>query len=191
MAARRFALPFSILFALLLSEFAAADSSLQAPLAVWAIGLPNGYVIMEHQTAAVQVTADDVARGVLDVQDGTRIAITTTEPSVVTLDFRIPGRLFRAVQVDGAGRSVQFGPPGGRIDETQAATGRRIVTVNYRFTLAPETTPGTYSWPLAMGVRTTAIDLARLARAHGNVTGDTRETASDHRDAILIGRIEP
>ena len=191
-AARRIAMPFAILFALLLSEIAAADGSARIPSAVWAIGLPNGYVIMEYQAQAVRVTADDVARGVVDVQSGTRVVITTTEPSGIAVDFRSPGKLFRAVQIDGIGSSVQFGPAGGTIVESQATAGRRVVTVNYRFILAPDTTPGTYAWPLTLAVRAPARrDLASLTGARTTVTTSARRPSHDRRDTILIGRREP
>ncbi|MBI3919044.1 MAG: hypothetical protein HY322_18785 [Betaproteobacteria bacterium] len=144
------------LFTMLLSGIATADGPPRIPSAVWAIGLPNGYVIMEHQAQAVRVTADDVARGVVDVQSGTRIVITTTEPSGIAVDFRSSGKLFRAVQIDGIGSGMQFGPAGGTIIESQATAGRRVVTVNYRLILAPDTTPGTYAWPLTLAVRAPA-----------------------------------
>ena len=191
-AARQFAMPFAVVFALLLSEIAAADGSTQVPATVWAIGLPNGYVIMEHQAQAVRVTADDVARGVVDVQSGTRIVVTTIEPSGVAVDFRWPGKPFRAVRIDGIGSSVQFGPAGGTIVESQAIAGRRVVTVNYRFILAPDTTPGTYAWPLTLAVRTPALrDLASRTGARNTVTASARHPSHDRRDTILIGREAP
>jgi hypothetical protein len=147
---------FVSLFALLLSSIAAADGTPRDQFAVWAIGLPNGYVIMEHQAPTVQVTTDDVARGAIDVDNGTRIVITTIEPSGAAVEFRSSSKLFSAVRIDGIGSSVHLGRVGGTIVETQAAIGRRVVTVNYRFTLAPDTAPGTYAWPLAMVVRAPA-----------------------------------
>jgi len=179
------------LFTMFHSGFAAADSTPHGQFAVWAIGLPNGYVIMEHQAQAVRVTADDVMRGMVDVQSGTRIVITTTEPSGIAVDFRSPGKLFRAVQIDGIGSGMQFGPAGGTIIESQATAGRRVVTVNYRFILAPDTNPGTYAWPLTLAVRAPALrDLASLTGAHNTVTNSARHPAHDRRDAILIGRGE-
>ena len=185
-------MPFAILFALLLSDIAAADGGTLIPSAVWAIGLPNGYVIMEHQAQAVRVTADDVARGVVDVQSGTRIVITTTEPSGIAVDFRSSGKLLRAVRIDGIGRGTEFGPEGGTIVESQAAAGLRVVMVNYRFILAPDTTPGTYAWPLTLAVRAPARrDLASLTGARTTVTASARHPSDDRRDTMLIGRGEP
>jgi len=159
------------LFALLLSGIAVADGTPQGQFAVWAIGLPNGYIVMEHQALAVQVTADDVARGVVDVQSGTRFVINTTEPSGVAVDFRSSGRLFRAVQIDGMGSGIEFGPAGATVVEKQIAAGRRVVTVDYRFTLAPDTVPGTYAWPIAAVVRRTfALDATDPRRTRGLAT---------------------
>jgi len=150
---RRFGELIASLFAFLLSGIAAADGTPRGQFAVWAIGLPNGYVIMEHQASAVRVTDDDVARGVLDVQNGTRIVITTTEPTAVVLQVRSPDHPFRAVQVDGIGGSAVPAPTGNIFLESQPATGRRVITVSYRFLLAPDATPGTYAWPLAIAAR--------------------------------------
>jgi hypothetical protein len=172
----------------------AAGGAPRGPFAVWAIGLPNGYVIMEHQTPAVQITAEDVKRGVLDVRDGSRFVVTTHTPSGYTVDFRAPGpsTLIQGVLIEGISRAVEFGPAGGTVVEVNTVAGRRIVTVNYRFSLAPDTTPGTYAWPLTLVVRAPApSDLALLAGARNTVTGSARHTAHDPRDTILIGRGEP
>jgi hypothetical protein len=152
-AAWRHGILVASLSALLFSCVAAADEPPSTPLAVWAIGLPNGYVIMKHQAPAVHVTADDVARGVVDVKSGTRIVITTVEPSGIAVDFHSPGKLFRSIQIDGIGGSAHFGPAGGTIVESQAAVGRRVIAINYRFTLAPDTASGTYVWPISIAVR--------------------------------------
>src|SRR5204863_3604102 len=57
--------------------FACAVSMVSAvageTLQVWAIGLPNGYVVMEHQAPVLEVSADDVANGMIEVRGGSRL----------------------------------------------------------------------------------------------------------------------
>ena len=80
------------------------------------------------------------------------------------MDFYTSGRLFQSVQIDGIGNAVALGAAGGTVVQQQAVTGRRAVALNYRFALAPGTTPGTYAWPLQLTVRGAKTrDLQRLA----------------------------
>jgi len=137
----------------LVSGIAAANGASCGQFAAWAIGLPDGYVMMEYQAPVVQVTADDVARGVVEVRGGSRLVIITRTPVGYTVNFYTHGRLFQSVQIDGIGNAVTLGTTGGTVVQQQAATGRRAVSLNYRFTLAPGTTPGTYAWPLELAVR--------------------------------------
>ena len=69
----------------------AADSTPRGQFTVWAIGLPNGYIVMEHQAAVIHVTADDVAQGALHVRNGSRFVITTDTATGYTVDFHVGG----------------------------------------------------------------------------------------------------
>src|SRR5688572_6246367 len=101
-SARRLAMLIASLSASLLFGIAFADGIPRGEFAVWAIGLPNSYVIMEHQAQAVEVSAGDVARGTLEVKGGTRIVVTTTDAGIA-VDFHSPGKLFRSIQIDSTG----------------------------------------------------------------------------------------
>ena len=162
----------------LAAGIAAAGDTSRSQFAVWAIGLPDGYVMMEHQAPTIQITADDVAKGVVQVQGGSRFVITTRMPTGYTVDFFTRGALFQAVGIDGIGRAVELGPTGGTVVQQEAAAGRRVVAIDYRFVLAPGTTPETYAWPLALAVR-------------GIVTSDLQRLGRHSRQVILSGRVEP
>ena len=142
----------------LAAGIAAADGTSDGRFAVWAIGLADGYVFMEHQAPTIHVTADDVAQGVVQVRGGSRFVITTDSPAGYTVDFHTRGALFQAVGIDGIGRAVELGPAGGTVVQPDAAAGRRVIAVNYRFVLAPDATPGTYAWPLEMVVREMGLE---------------------------------
>ena len=155
----------------LAAGIAAADGASRSQFAVWAIGLSDGYVMMEHQAPVIHVTADDVAQGVVQVRGGSRFVITTHSPTGYTVDFFTRGALFQAVGIDGIGRAVELGPAGGTVVQREAAAGRRVIAVNYRFILTPDAIPGIYAWPLEMVVRATvSSDLARASGARRLVT---------------------
>ena len=104
----------------LVSCMAVAADTASGSFAVWAIGLPDGYIIMEHQETVIHVTAEDVARGVVEVRGASRLIVTTHAPSPYALDFLNRNTVFRLIGVDGmwlldkdvfAGLNRRFHPP--------------------------------------------------------------------------------
>ena len=104
----------------LVTGIAAADGAPCGRFAAWAIGLPDGYVIMEYQAPVVQVTVDDAARGVVEVRGGSRLVIMTRTPAGYAVDFYTHGRLFQSVQIDGIGNAVALGATGGTVVRPRA-----------------------------------------------------------------------
>ncbi len=162
----------------LVTGIAAADGAPRGQFAAWAIGLPDGYVMMEYQAPEIQVTAEDVERGVVEVRGGSRLVITTRSPAGYALDFFNRGTLFQAVEIDGIGDAIELGPRGGTVVQREGTVGKRVVALNYRFALAPGTTPGTYAWPLELVVR--GVGASNLQRLSG-----------DPRQVTQTGRAEP
>ena len=121
--------------------------------AVWAIGLPHGYIVMEHQAKVIDITSEDVALGYVQIAGGTRLIVVTRSHGEYALHFARRGALFRSVQVEGIGRTVELGAQGGVVVERDVPSGRTVVAVNYRFQLAPATVPGMYAWPLEIVTR--------------------------------------
>lgn len=136
----------------LVPSFAAAQVP-SAPLSVWAIGLLDGYIIMEHQETAIHVTAADVARGMVEVRGGSRFMVTAYSPARYTLDVFNRGAQFRAVHIEGLNQAVAVGPASALAAQQDVAAGRHVISLDYRFTLAPGTVPGTYAWPLELVAR--------------------------------------
>ena len=149
----------------LASGIAIADGPSRAGFAVWAAGLPNGYVVMQHQAGAIRVTDRDVAQGAVHVPDGSRFVIATESPGDYAVDFTTRATMFRSVRIEGVGHAVELGTAGGTALSREASAGRRVVTISYRFLLAPDVVPGTYAWPLQMAVRGTAPGELDSARA--------------------------
>jgi hypothetical protein len=130
---------------------ALAQDGAARPFAVWAIGLPHGFVTMEHQVSSIEVTADDVARGEVRVRHGSRIVITTRRPASHAVEFRNLGTFARSVSIEGFARAVEVETSG--VALTHAVAARQVFELGYRFVLTPEVVPGTYAWPLEIAVR--------------------------------------
>lgn len=166
-----------LFFAGIFASMATAASPPGAPAAVWAIGLPNGYVIMEYQAQAVHVTVEDAARGIVEVRGGSRLVINTHASSRYAVNFVNRSTAFRPTGIDGMGDIADLGPKGGSVTQ-QAAAGRHTIALDYRFALAPGTPPGTYPWPLVLTVR-------------GVVAGHGGQVVPDSSDVVLSGQAEP
>jgi len=122
-------------------------------LQVWAIGLPHGYVIMEHQASVLEVSAQDVANGVVEVRGGSRLVITLKSPAGYAVHLRSHSGLVQAASIEAIGRTVEMEANGGVLVQREAPAGRHVVAIDYRFVLAPDAVPGTYAWPLDLAVR--------------------------------------
>lgn len=151
---------------MLATTAAMADGGAPAAMRVWAIGLPSGYIVMEHQAIVLHITAADIVRGEAEVRSGTRLALTTRSPSGFAVEFRGRSPVIRAVAIEGIGHPVQLGPDGGTVVAPEAAAGVRKVDVHYRFILSPDARPGDHPWPLELTVRTVA-PLARVPVPYG------------------------
>ena len=139
--------------ALALVPSIAVAQGASAPLAAWAIGLPDGYIIMEHQENVIHVTAADVARGVVEVRGGSRFVVTAHSASSYSLNLFHRGALFQSVHIAGLNRAAALGPAGALVAHQDVEAGRRVISLDYRFMLSPGTVPGTYAWPLELAAR--------------------------------------
>jgi len=139
--------------AALAGAVSAASAVAGGTLQVWAIGLPNGYVVMEHQATVLEISTVDAANGMVEVRGGSRLVITLKSPADYAVDLRSHNRFVQAIAIDAIGRTVELDSNGGVLVQRQAAAGRHVVAIDYRFALAPGTVAGTYAWPLDLSVR--------------------------------------
>lgn len=102
---------------------------------------------MLKQSETLEVTAEDVARGYVDVPAATDLMARTNDRNGLWLSFDTRARVFRKAEVTGLVDGVEIGPSGGMAH--QRFTGNRmLMRLSYRFFLAPEIGPGSYPWPL-------------------------------------------
>ncbi len=105
------------------------------------------------QPTQITITAEDIARGYVDMPAASQLRITSNNPVGYVVDFfsRLP--IFTSVTVSSAGGSADLGPEGGAIVE-RGSHGRDIpLHLSFRFNLTAQVQPGTYPWPLALNVR--------------------------------------
>jgi hypothetical protein len=146
-------LPWLLIVCAMGSGTSLAEGPLRASFAVWAVGLPNGYVVMAHQARSIEISEEDVRQGAVYVPAATRLVVVNRSSGSYAVDFWSAETPFRSVRVEGIGHAVEFGAAGGRVVERAAPAGRHAITVDYRFTLAPDAKPGSYPWPLQIAVR--------------------------------------
>jgi len=97
--------------------------------------------------ATLELTAEDVARGYVDVEAGTSLTVVTNsnEGYVVTATGE-PGTVARV--------ALRIGSIAGadRVRVPSAPFARSVLRVGYRLYLEPGVTPGRHPWPVAIGV---------------------------------------
>lgn len=126
----------------------AADA--RAYMAISATVVDTVSIRTMHQAQDLVLTAQDVARGYVDVPAASRFEITHKGPCL--FEFRPSGTLFRAVRVSGVEGGAEFGSEGGTMLQKSSGGVSAPVALNYRFQLAPGVSAGAYSWPLSLTV---------------------------------------
>ena len=134
--------------ALTVGTTAAAEA--RAFMAVTATVVDTVSIRSVHQERTLTITAQDVARGYVDVPAASRLEINNRRPCL--FEFRAVGNVFRSVRVSGVQGSVEFGADGGTLLQSTGASGVAKVEVGYRFELAAGVRPGAHAWPLALTV---------------------------------------
>lgn len=140
--------------ALLLAGIAGTSGAAETVLVVSATVPKQARLSVSERPDAVEITADDLARGYVDVAESMFIAVRSNSPEGYLLELAAEGEFLQAIQVDGLGGRLQFGSSGG--SAVMPATGRGAATnllrLRFRFTLAQAAKVGTYPWPLQLAV---------------------------------------
>ena len=132
----------------LIGQAEAAEA--RAYMAVTATVVDTVNIRTMHQAQSLVVTAQDVARGYVDVSAGSRFEITHRGPCM--FEFRPLGTIFRGVKVSGGEGAAEFGAEGGTMLQKTSGGAAAPVAINYRFQLAPGVAAGAYNWPLSLTV---------------------------------------
>jgi hypothetical protein len=133
----------------------AAQSSAAMPVS--ALVIASAKLQTSHQATQLVISAADVARGQVEAPAAMRFSVATNKGSGYLMQFHPVGNIFESVHVEGLGNTVQLGADGGAIVQRSPQAPNQLHDqpreLSFRFILHPDTTPGTYPWPLLMSVR--------------------------------------
>jgi hypothetical protein len=124
-----------------------------AAMPVSAMVIANARLQISYQAKQIRISAADVARGEVEVPAAMRFSVVTNKGSGYLMQFHPVGNFFASVHVDGLGNTVQLGADGGAIVQRGPQVPNRTHELGFRFNLHPDTTPGSYPWPLMLSVR--------------------------------------
>ena len=101
----------------------------------------------------IEVSAGDVARGYVDVTRPTQLDVQSNSGSGYVLNVFPRTNLFSQVQVRGLDSRVELGAEGGAVVQRWSdSEHRRSLSLTYRFVLQDGVQPGSYPWPLQLGI---------------------------------------
>jgi hypothetical protein len=123
-----------------------------AAFTVGARVLATATLQVNSEPAEVVISAEDVSRGYVEIQEPTRVQVSSNSPAGYALVLLPQSSWFSGVTVRCADEEITMGADGGAIVERRHA-GASSLELNFRFALASELTPGHYPWPLHLLVR--------------------------------------
>ncbi len=101
-----------------------------------------------RQAPTIQITQQDVERGYIEVSSASVLQVTANTPWAVS--FEPCSNIASSARVSGLAGEIVVGPGGGSFAGLRAMRAATTFDLSYRFELAPEVSPGTYPWPLAI-----------------------------------------
>jgi len=104
---------------------------------------------LDSQPASVEITASDIARGYVDLPSAVSFHVRSNARNGFAVEFQPVGGPFSGARVSWGNTMATVGSDSSWIAQPyQQGTTTGVMSV--RFTLAPDATPGTYGWPLAV-----------------------------------------
>jgi hypothetical protein len=134
------------------AEAAQKSAAMQVSVSV----IANAKMQTAFQATQLSISAADVARGYVEIAAASRFSVATNSRTGYRLEFQPIGNVFESVQVGGFGNLVQLGADGGSVVQRGPFAPNLEHELSFRFTLHPQTLPGSYPWPLQMSVRALA-----------------------------------
>jgi hypothetical protein len=139
-------------FGMAMAPLGAAASD-QTTLKVSATILKRASLQVLAQPSTVVITADDIARGYIDVSQ-VEVAISNNSLQGYMLVFDCHAEFVRQTRVRGLDREVQLGADGGAVVQTANGQGvtNMVLDLVFRFELAASARQGVYPWPMELSV---------------------------------------
>jgi hypothetical protein len=131
------------------AESAAGDTM---RISIQATVLP--YISISRFTVpnSLVVSAEDVARGYIDVDEPVTIDVRTNRQLGVILGFSVRSPMVRSVTLNGAGNGLAVSAAGASLNVAKVGNGlgTQSLALRVRVELSPDAQPGTLAWPLAV-----------------------------------------
>ena len=108
---------------------------------------------VDHQVAALTITARDIERGYVEVPAASNFSVITNTQDGFVIDFRPRSDVFHSVLVTGLQNPVEIGAQGGTAMHNVPHGRTTFHQLSYRFMLRPDLQAGSYPWPLEISVR--------------------------------------
>jgi hypothetical protein len=102
---------------------------------------------VDSQPSTVDITADDVARGYVDLPQSVLFHVRSNAANGYSVEFQPVSYPFSRADVSWGSTTATIGSDGAWLTESYQQ-GTQAGSLNVRLSLAPGTQPGSYSWPL-------------------------------------------
>jgi hypothetical protein len=150
---RRAAVAVAAVGSILIALYPSGAGEGVAHFSVGAFVRPVASLNVRAAPPAINVSANDVARGYVDVANPTQLDVQTNSSEGYVLNVLPRTNLFSQVQVRGLDSRVELGADGGSVVQRWNQNERRkSLSLTYRFVLQQDVRPGSYPWPLQFGV---------------------------------------
>ncbi len=102
---------------------------------------------------AIDVSANDIQRGYVDVNNPTQLDVQSNSRDGYVLNVLPVTNLFSQMQVRGLDSRIELGADGGAVVQRWSQNERRrMLSLTYRFVLAQGVQPGSYPFPVQFNI---------------------------------------
>ncbi len=110
---------------------------------------------IEHEStpAELQLSADDLRRGFIEVAEPTALAIRSNSARGYALEVTTVAPIVAAIVIHGFDADLRLGQEGGTIIQRWQQPHPVILSLRFRLSLAPGLSVGRYPWPVRIAVR--------------------------------------
>ena len=144
----------AIALSLLGASLGAVASENERKLQVSATIAKHASLQVLMQPSSIVVTADDIARGYVDVPSPAQVAVQSNTQSGYMLLFESQGEYLRQTLVKGLSTDLQLGASGGGVAQRSVGRGmsKTLLDLGFRFVLSDSAQQGVYAWPMRLSV---------------------------------------
>lgn len=135
-------------------SFAAANArDARVSFTVSATVNPIARIETQSAPAELVVTAADVRRGYIDVEQPTALTVSGNSASGFAIDLTTLTPVLKSMIVHGLDTEFSLGPDGGTVVQRWQGPHLVNLSLQFRLVLAPGLAAGRYPWPMRVAVR--------------------------------------